>query len=151
MAHAAGLEYERDTLVEHQAAELERRKSERIAKPKLGIRDDRKRHVLALRELDLRGERLRRQSRDLSAQVVQLACVVAERARLRGTPARAGDRVPAVGGRSSRRAGSRIDVEDCELSAELGEVDEPVGRVEQELRHLEPDEMVGGAVINGCR
>src|SRR4249919_3141725 len=118
LAHATGLEHEGDALVEREAAELECRKSEGVAKPKLGIRDDRERHVLALRELDLRGERLRRQSRDLSAQVAQLACVVAERARLRGTPARPGDRVPAVGGRSSRRAGSRIDVEDCELSAE---------------------------------
>ena len=46
---------------------------------------------------------------------------------------------------------ARIDIKNRELSTELCEIDQPFRGVEQELRHLEPDEMVGGAVVNGHR
>ena len=75
--------------------------------------------------------------------------MIAKRARLRSASAGAGNRVPAVGSRPSGSAGGRIDVEDCELRAEACEVDQPFGGVEHELRHLEPDEMIGRTVVHG--
>src|SRR6185312_17548603 len=118
MAHPPSLEHESDTLVEHEAAELERRKRECISEPELRIRDDRKRHALALRELDLRRKGLRGQPCDPGAELGKLGGVIAKGARLRRASACPRNRVPTVGSRSSGSTGGRIDVEDCELRTE---------------------------------
>ncbi len=105
--------------------------------------------MLALSELDLLVERLRGQSGDVSAELGELARVVTERARLRRAPARAGDRVPAVGGRSPGDARGGVDVEHRELRSKCGQIDWPFRRVEHELRYLQADEVIGRAVVDG--
>src|SRR2546423_12700096 len=102
----AALGDEREPLVEGQPFDLEGRQVERAGQLEPLVGDDRERHPVPFRELDLVGEALRGEAGDARAEGRELGRVVAEAARLRRAAARARDVVPAGKHRPARLAGA---------------------------------------------
>ena len=74
--------------------------------------------------------------------------MVSESARLGRAPARARDRIPALGQIDSGLAGHRIDVDHRPAGPELIERHVDAARARQlDVGHPHPGEMIGGAVV----
>ena len=101
--------------------------------------------MVAPGELELVVERLCREPCDRRAELGELRCVVAKRARLRRAAARARELVPPGERRHARLAGAWVDVDD----GVRRDVDRPLRRLEHDARHLHAGEVVGCAVVLG--
>ncbi len=130
---------------------MEGRQVEGVPEAELGVGDDRERHRVPPGELDLVGQALRREAGDLGPEAAQLGGVVAKATGLGRAAACARDLVPARQERLPRPPRPRVDVEDAQAGAELGEVDRPGRRLEHEWGDRTPGQVAGGAVVDGDR
>ena len=138
---------QRQPPVERQPFDVEGRQPGIAGEVEPLVADDRKRHPVALGELELVLEALRAHAGDAHAQFGQLGVVVAEAARLRRAAARPGNLVPARQRSVSGPTRARIDVEHLEVA----DVDGALGRRQHEIRQLGAREVVGSAVVDGNR
>ena len=122
---------------------VEGREGELVAQAQAGVGDHGVRHVVALRELELILERLRRETGDARAERRELLRMIAKGTRLRRAAPRAGNRVPAGERRLAGLPAPRVDVENLER----GDVDRAVRRLEDQRRQHQPGQVIGSAVV----
>src|SRR6266508_861837 len=100
----------------------------------LGVRDQRISQSDEGGELSLLRDGLHAQAGQRRAELGEVVMLVAEGARLRCTAARAGDQIPASSWRLREAGRVRIDEEDEQISARLGEIDRACGRLKRQHR-----------------